>query len=419
MKLEFKLLGGAGLALLVVACFVAFGNREATGPHDADGSSSDAETFRVRPPDLKRQPANKVSGIPEQERTTTRQPVDEASTVAEPPAGSGSLSSEDDMAPRTPEESASKRVNNEFWRTGATQDGFHHRPRNGKLVIDQSDLDEEFHIPIEDVKQAFGFDAWFKPRDGLIPGFKFDVAEHPELTGFSIHSDESRACYSGDVTLHGVERRIQLRRSGDESAWIAIDVVVALSVDTAQEKMVPVLRQTQMASLRTVPPRINQLALGDVSSYQSTHDHVVKYVCFTRHNVYFSMEGQMHGGNPIRDVDFVAFAQKLDAVIQAISPVSMEELEALRPRVTRFELERDTLHGPKPETRRCAVYWDVDAPRGGKLTVFADGPDNLQYDDRANPSVIRGSTEGKHTARLIVIDEWLLFDWQDAPVEVR
>lgn len=302
---------------------------------------------------------------------------------------------------------------NPLWRVGATQKGFSHSRGDGKLVIEQSDLDDEFHVPIDIVRQAYGFDSWFTPRDGLIPGFRFDIAEHPEFAEFTVRFDESRAYFADHVGMHGVERHVQVRLNG---TTIDMIIIVALSVEAAQKKLVPVRRQPWMEPPRSRVGLVNQLKLGDVNIRYLTQTDDVKHVLFTRHNVYFSMYGPVL---PEGYVDYVAFAQKIDAAIQAITPVSMEELEQLRPRVTRFELEKDTLHGPKPETRRCAVYWDVDAPRGGKLTVFADGPDNLQYDDRANPSVIRGSTEGKHTARLIVIDEWLLFDWQDAPVEVR
>ncbi|MBX3458615.1 MAG: hypothetical protein KF696_01470 [Planctomycetes bacterium] len=304
---------------------------------------------------------------------------------------------------------------NPAWLTGAVQDGFYHSPPGGPLVRDTEEENEEY-LPSRQVKEVIRFDDW-PLTEGLLPGFRFQLSDWPEFAEFTVHSDRRSASFEQEMAHHGVKRVIQLRRRPDR-AWVSIVLVVGMSAATAREQLVPRLYEWNEAALAALGTLVHLGDIGNVALISSHHDGSSKVVRFTRRNIYVSLEAGTLEGQSIPGIDLLKIARTLDAQLQQEKPVDIEQLQALRPRITRFDLSKELLKRSSEATNQCEVAWTVESPRGAGFVVFADGTGDLQYDDRANPSRIHGRAPGRETARLVAIDDYLLFDWRDVPVEV-
>ncbi|MCC6148931.1 MAG: hypothetical protein IT461_01660 [Planctomycetes bacterium] len=293
-----------------------------------------------------------------------------------------------------------------------SQEGFTFEP-DRPLVL-RPDVDEhEGIMPIARVKDAYGFDQWTRTEGVLCSGLKFDVSV---LGEFEVRQDKCVACFSGPEEIHGVRRSIELRRGSDT---VSIVIVVALSARAAQEQFIPVVRIENEPQFHVPPGMINSIALGDVNTIGRFPGGEAQSVAFSRNNVYFSIVAKRLPSSPIPEVDPLRIAQEVESVLGLEQALTVFEFEALRPQITRFALSQKSVDSGSPKTDSCAVEYRVRSKRNAKLFVLADGTGDLQYDDRSNPSRMRALEPGSQTARLIVIDDYLLFTWADQDIEVR
>lgn len=303
------------------------------------------------------------------------------------------------------------------WLTGATQSEFRHKFSGLPLVPDESDLDPEDYIERNVVKDAYGFANWSQGTGRLVPGLKFSVEVHSELTTFSLLLDRTRACFEGPRDAHGVRREIELRREQDKAA-VSITIIVALSISTAQEQLVPVLHRRQEGVLASNASRINKLSLGDANDHSEFPDGQLKRIAFTRDNVYVEINADSGIHKPIAGLDLLAFATEIDRNINSIDRVGSEGLDALRPRLSKFELGANQLSLSTEKTNRCALSWSIEQARECTYSLEADSNGDLLFDSISKPTSLRGTLAGSFVARLVVIDEFLLFDWRDRQMTV-
>lgn len=307
---------------------------------------------------------------------------------------------------------------NPSWPIGADQSSYSHRLTGLGLIPDMSQADPDAYLRRSTVKNAYGFEDWPKPSEELIPGFKLSLEGYPEFRSFEVLMDRCTASFEGDITGHGVTREIELRRASDNSA-ISIRLVVAMSALGAREQLVPVLRVTQEPVVEANAARINRLSVGEVNDYSEFFSGDLKRVAFARRNVFLQVEAESRLNQPVPGLDLLALATEIDRRINAIDLVSATELATLRPRIVRMELGGTPLNLSSESTSRTSLEWIVAQPRPGTLQVNLDGTGDLQYGEASSPSTVRGTMPGTHTCRLIVIDEYLLFDWEDRTVLVE
>lgn len=272
-------------------------------------------------------------------------------------------------------------------------------------------------LPRGTVKDAYRFDSW-RASSGLIAGFRFVPSECDALRTFRVLKDQSRACFQGPIKGHGVVREIELRRA-DDNAAVSVRLVVGLSTSAAREQLVPVLPATQQDVLQTNAMRINQLPVGEVNDHSTFRSGDLKRIAFTRANIYVQIAADANTNAPVAGLDLLALAAELDRTIDASPRLSSDELALLRPRITHFELSAEQLSLVPERQNKATVRWQVRQSRAGEFVVDSDSNGDLQFDDRANPSTVRATSTGQHTLRLIVIDEYLLFDWEDRVLAVR
>lgn len=303
------------------------------------------------------------------------------------------------------------------WLAGALQEGFTHKPAQLSLVPDEAALDAELLLPRGTVKEAYGFESW-PAGNGLIAGLRFVPGECDALRTFSVLKDQARACFQGPIHGHGVVREIELRRA-DDNAAVSLRFVVGLSTNAAREQLVPILRVTQQDVLQANAQRINQLSVGEVNDHSSFKSGELKRVAFSRANIYVQIPADANTNAPVAGLDLLALAAELDRAIDASARVSSDELALLRPRIARFDLSATELSLVPERENRATVRWQVRQSRAGEFVLDADSNGDLQFDDRANPSTVRATSTGQHTIRLVVIDDYLLFDWEDLAIRVK
>jgi len=307
---------------------------------------------------------------------------------------------------------------NELWERGASQEEFHHAPFKRPLVPLEEDLDPEAFVPRAEVKMAFGFDQWPRSDKRLIPGIEFSPAEINGLADFVVVEDKSTACFKGPMSHHGGLREIRLRRNKDQD-YVFIEMLVALSVETAQEMLVPIVRAGNPVGKRIAD---SGLALGDVNFAGRNSIGEFKSILFTRHNIYFCVRADRRwGGESVDGVNLLAIAQAFDRKLIAAPLVSLEEFNQLRPRILSFTLTKERVAKIRNNEAagESALTYQVLSPPGFKYTLFADGTGDLQYDDRTKPTRLSAREPGIQTARLVVIDDHLLFTWADASIFVE
>lgn len=327
-------------------------------------------------------------------------------------------------APATPEpppatapDEVSRQLPKAHWLAGASQEGFTHKLAQLSLVPDKAALDEDMFLPRGTVKEAYGFEGW-PAGNGLIAGFRFAISDYDALRTFSVLKDQSRACFHGPSHGHGVVREIELRRA-DDNAAVSLRLVVGLSTSAAREQLIPVLRATQQDVLQSNALRINQLPVGEVNDHSLFKSGELKRIAFARANIYVHLAADANTNAPVAGLDLLALAAELDRAVDASPRVSTDELALLRPRIAHFELSATELSLVPERENKANVRWQVQQSRTGQFVLDADSNGDLLFDDRTNPSTVRATSAGQYTLRLVVIDDYLLFDWEDRELEFR